>query len=225
VAFENSIQNPEASVPGNLRGAMLMAFLKKSCQADRAFILSFPKMPKLRLRMVSVINPLEEDVIRLTNWRNRNVHSFLTEFEATPTRTRDWLTQIVANDISRILFMIEETGCLPMGYIGLASIDYFSHSAEADAVVRGEPDHPGAMSEALRTLISWSYESLGMERIGVRVLADNPAIAFYKKFGFHEIRKEALKFEKSLDMAEWKPIKNGESEENIRWLIHMEFID
>jgi RimJ/RimL family protein N-acetyltransferase len=225
MASENSIQNPEASVADNLRGAALMAYLKKHCYSNVIYSIPIQNAPGLRLRMVSTIDPLEEDVIRLTNWRNHNVHSFLTEFEATPQRTRNWLTQAVGNDLSRILFMVEEVGHLPLGYIGLAFIDYSAHSAEADSVVRGEPGHPGIMSTALRALIDWAYRMLEIKQVGVRVLADNPAVAFYQKFGFREVRQEVLELERSSGMTIWKPTSHIDNRENTRRLIHMELID
>jgi RimJ/RimL family protein N-acetyltransferase len=225
MAFENSFQSHEESAPNGLKGRSLMAYLKKNCYPDQPYSIPLQNALGIHLRMVSTINPLEEDVIKLTNWRNQNVHSFLTEFEATPQRTRNWLTQLVANDMSRTLFMVEEVGYIPIGYIGLAFIDYSTQSAEADSVVRGTPNHPGIMSKALTTLINWANIKLEVKQIGVRVLADNPAIAFYQKFGFQEVRREALKLERSSDMVAWKPAGMDGDGENIRWLIHMELID
>ena len=76
------------------------------------------------------------DTARLTEWRNRFVRAFLTEFEATEERTSHWLKESVAPDETRILFMLDLPDGGTVGYLGLAFIDWESGRGEADAVVR-----------------------------------------------------------------------------------------
>ena len=208
----------------NLFGKELMQFLKKQdCPPEESFSMKIRNVPQVRLRMVSTIHPKEDDIIYLSEWRNRYVHSFLTEFEATAQRTRKWITQVIAQDFSRILFMIEEPGLPPLGYIGLAFIDYDRQIAEADSVVRGNTGHPGIMTLALQTLIEWSQAYLGIKKIGVRVLSDNPALAFYEKFGFREVKRIPLQREASPGFISWKEVIGKiDPTTEIRWLVHME---
>jgi RimJ/RimL family protein N-acetyltransferase len=222
VPSENSNTRVDSGI--HLSGKDLMQFLKKQdCPPDESFSIKIRNTPPVRLRMVSTINPKEDDIINLSEWRNRYVRSFLTEFEATPQRTRTWITQAVAQDLSRILFMIEEPGLPPLGYIGLAFIDYDRQTAEADSVVRGNTGHPGTMARALQTLIEWSQDSLGIKKIGVRVLSDNPALAFYEKFGFREVERVPLQREASPVFVSWKEvIGKVDPRAEIRWLVHME---
>jgi RimJ/RimL family protein N-acetyltransferase len=136
------------------------------------------------------------DVERLTAWRNRHVHSFLTEFEATTERTAAWL---VANhpDDSRILFMVDDPAGTTFGYMGLASIDWEDGVGEADSIVRGAESAPGTMSAALRALIAWGTGPLGLRRIYIRVRSDNPVMPFYDRLGFVERSRVPLRLEPS----------------------------
>lgn len=165
------------------------------------------------LRPVITVNAKEssEDVNHLTTWRNRFVNAFLTEFEATPQRTAYWLREMISNDDSRILFMVDDLNGKTFGYIGLAFIDWNKKSGEADSVVRGGSAEPGLMTEVLRTLLTWAQGQLGLETIGVRVRSDNPALSFYEKFGFVELNRVPLKKTKKDNMVIWTEDKNSEN--------------
>jgi dTDP-4-amino-4,6-dideoxygalactose transaminase/RimJ/RimL family protein N-acetyltransferase len=182
--------------------------------------LSIEGFSGVALRAVRAEDPTEADVARLTEWRNQHVRSFLTEFEATPDRTRGWLAR-VATDDTRILFMVEEQN-RAIGYVGLAFIDWDLGSAEADAVVRGESSQRGAMTAALRRVFQWARRELGIKRLGVRVLSDNPALAFYESFGFQEVRREALQRVVRTDCIAWEPVGKTDVPQGVRWLVHME---
>jgi len=176
------------------------------------------------LRAVSTSEPAPADVAYLTEWRNQNVKSFLTEFEATPARTRGWLTSAVARDSSRILFMIEEDGKPPLGYIGLAFIDWEAGVGEADSVVRGRHGRSGVMSAALRALLAWARRELGLVAFRVRVLADNPANEFYRKFGFKERTRVALSREQSPGFVAWREV-GADAAGDGRALVHYDLPD
>ena len=160
-----------------------------------------------------------EDVKVLTQWRNRFVRSFLTEFEATETRTARWLVETVGPSDSRILFMAQDVGGRVFGYMGLAFIDWDRRSGEADAIVRGGDAPPGTMSLALRVLLDWSRGQLGLERMGVRVLSDNPAVEFYRKAGFRETKRVALRRIEKHGEILWEECESGPS--GGRTLVHM----
>lgn len=134
-----------------------------------------------------------QDVQCLTDWRNRYVTSFLTEFVARNERTARWLREIVGPSDSKILFMLDTPDGTTFGYMGLAFIDWKKGYGEADAIVRGLPTAPGTMSQSLRTLLDWSRNSLGLREIGVRVRSENPALAFYQRLGFREFQRVPLR--------------------------------
>lgn len=133
------------------------------------------------------------DVAVLTEWRNKYVTSFLTEFAATAEQTTRWLTQMVGPDDTRILFMVDDPSGQTIGYMGLAFIDWERHYVEADAIVRGRPAPPGTMMACLKTLLGWAKTTLGLPHVHVRVRSDNPAVEFYRKLGFTEERRVPLR--------------------------------
>jgi GNAT superfamily N-acetyltransferase len=135
------------------------------------------------------------DVKALTEWRNRFPQAFLTEFEATESRTRAWLTDVVARDDGKILFMADTLDRRTFGYLGLDAIDCDRGSGVADAVVRGGEAPAGAMALGLTALLRWARGTLGLQDLSVRVLADNPAMAFYVRTGFVEDHRVALRRE------------------------------
>ena len=162
------------------------------------------------------------DVESLTDWRNRHVRSFLTEFDATVPRTRNWLTTMVDRDDSRLLFMLEDRDSgLVIGYLGLAFIDWHAGRAEADSVVRGAEGHAGAMSCALSGLLRWARSELGLISFGVRVLADNPALSFYVKQGFRESRRASLARVVRQGEIAWQEIDGPGDRE----LVYMEYFE
>ena len=130
----------------------------------------------------------------LTCARNENKLAFLTRFCATTERTKAWLTDIVGPDTSRILFVIKNpTNQEIYGYMGLAYGKSDGTYIEADAIVRtSDVKISGLMKAALLSMIRWANKELGIADIWVRVLSDNPAIAFYKSCGFKESHRVHL---------------------------------
>jgi RimJ/RimL family protein N-acetyltransferase len=164
----------------------------------------------------AALNP--NDIRVLTDWRNRFVNAFLGEFEANEARTARWLTEAVAADDSRILFMLDDPTGRTFGYMGLAFIDWESLSGEADAIVRGLDCAPGLMTRALRTLLSWARAQLGLRMLGVRVRSDNSALEFYRKFGFAEVRRVPLRRTQNGDEVLWVEDESSASDVS---LVHM----
>lgn len=208
------------SEPRPLRGNELVKALKAGRGGD--YEVPVEGFADVRLRPVMTVDPRPDDVAKLTAWRNRYVRSFLTEFTATDDRTRNWLTRSVNNDESRVLFMIEERAGKVIGYVGLAFIDWNRGHAEADSVVRGETVAPGVMSAALRSLMKWGREDLGLHGYGVRVLADNPALGFYVKHGFREKRRAPLEQVPQPDGVAWQ--ESG-APSGARQLVYMEHVN
>lgn len=157
------------------------------------------------------------DVTCLTAWRNRHVKSFLTEFQATEARTARWLENSVHGNDSKVLFMVDGPDARPVGYMGLAYIDWDRGYGEADAIVRGEPAPRGLMSAALRVLLAWARSGLGLSTLGVRVLSDNDALVFYQRLGFKPIRQVPLLPRQDADGLSWEETPGAAAE---RHLVH-----
>lgn len=143
------------------------------------------------------------DLQLLSEWRNRFVKSFLTEFVANDARTGKWLSSIVHEDDGKILLMVENLQGERIGHIGLGFIDWSTGYGEADAIVRGGNSPPGLMKLALQTALKWAKEQLGLTALGVRVRSDNTALDFYRKVGFEEIKRVPLGVRETPDMITW----------------------
>lgn len=221
--FKSSHTGIKASKLGGLD--LLKDIKAQPFDRDSSHRISIRGTEKLCLRVVSTSKPADEDVKRLTEWRNRFSRSFLTEFTASHNRTKAWLTDTLAKDDSRVLFMVEEPGKLPVGYVGITCIDWANKTAEADSVVRGESEHPGIMTKALKTLLEWAGSELGIEKFKVRVISDNPAINFYLKFGFKEVKRVALRKIAKKDCQSWEEVPETVSSDDSRQLVYMELAD
>lgn len=144
-----------------------------------------------------------QDVSLLSEWRNRFVKSFLTEFVATDERTGKWLNGAVHNDDGKILLMVETLSGERVGHIGLGFINWSTGYGEADAIVRGGNAPHGLMKLALQTTLQWAKDQLGLNTLGVRVRSDNTALDFYRKVGFEEIKRIPLAVTSTPDMITW----------------------
>jgi RimJ/RimL family protein N-acetyltransferase len=129
------------------------------------------------------------DVQLLTDWRNRYVKSFLTEFVSTPERTMGWLSGAVHSNAGKMLFMVETLGGERVGHVGLGFIDWQRGYGEADAIVSGGASPAGLMKASLLVLMRWACDVLGLQTLAVRVRSDNPAVEFYRKVGFQEYQR------------------------------------
>lgn len=207
-----------------MKGRDLLNSVKASASEQPCLGIPVGNPVKAILRPVITENADErsEDVYRLSIWRNKFVTAFLTEFEATPERTAKWLSDGIAKDDSRILFMVDDLEGNTFGYIGLAFIDWDKKSGEADSVVRGGSAEPGLMTEVLRTLLTWARGQLGLESIGVRVRSDNPALGFYEKFGFQELERVPLVKSNDENMIVWSEDRGNTSvSPDAPHLVHM----
>jgi RimJ/RimL family protein N-acetyltransferase len=165
------------------------------------------------------INPM--DVRHLTEWRNRFVTSFLTEFIATEQRTSRWLAETVGPDDSKILFMLDDLRGEPFGYIGLAFINWTEEHGEADSVVRGAPARPGLMTVAIHTLFEWAREHLKLSSFNVRVRSDNSAWDVYRKVGFVEFCRIPLRREEEDGFIRF--VEDSEYKHSGISLVHMNY--
>lgn len=175
----------------------------------------------LRVLATSEGRQAPTDIRFLTEWRNKNVESFLTEFDASTAQTSRWLAETVAPNDGKIIFMVDDAEGVPFAHMGLDSIDWGAATGEADAIVRGGPAPRGTMTSAVRTMIAWARGSLGLKRIGVRVRSDNSAVDFYKKVGFVEQRRVALRLEVEPGTRRW--IESSDTRDPSLAVIYMEY--
>lgn len=160
-----------------------------------------------------------DDVSRISEWRNRYVKHFLTEFHSHDERTLEWLTGFVGPSERKILFMVDLADGTTVGQIGLDFIDWDTGYGEADAIIRGGDAPKGLMRQALQTALSWADAQLGLSRLGVRVRSDNSALEFYRKVGFAEMKRVPLRRTEEGSMVRW--IEDPAYSDAAASLVHM----
>lgn len=192
---------------------LLVALKATAGTPGPAVVIPVGSPPKAFLRPVATKKKLlnAEDVRVLTEWRNRFVQAFLTEFQATEIRTAQWLTEVVGPKEDKILFMVDDLNGRTFGYMGLDYIDWGKGFGEADAVVRGAEAPPGIMKRALQTLLAWARGQLGLHELAVRVRSDNTALEFYRKVGYREVRRIPLRRVEESGTVRWVEDKTLET--------------
>ncbi|MFZ6692472.1 GNAT family N-acetyltransferase [Undibacterium sp. SXout20W] len=187
-------------------GRVLVRCLKDSSGLNQTnLVIPVGKPVQAYLRVISTVEGKLDpvDLSLLSDWRNKYVKSFLTEFHSYPERTAKWLTNYVHQSDGKILFMLENLDGVRLGHIGLAFINWETGYGEADAIVSGGDSPRGLMKLALQTTLKWARNQLSLTTLGVRVRSDNTALDFYKKVGFEETKRVPLRFEKNGDDINW----------------------
>ena len=159
-----------------------------------------------------------DDIKHLTDWRNKYPNAFLTEFKATYSQTHSWITEQIHFDNTRMLFMVEDRNQKALAYLGIGYIDWENSYFEADSIVSGGDSPKYLMQNALKVLINWTINQLGLVNVGVRVLSDNSALYFYKKLGFVEIKRVALRKHTELGVTRW--VEDPTLKDASRYLVH-----
>ena len=187
-------------------GRQLLRSLKDATRAgSSALVLPVGHPVRAVLRPIATVPGAidAQDVRCLTEWRNRHVKSFLTEFVAHDARTAQWLQQSIHDNDGKLLFMLDALDGTRLGHLGLGFIDWKRGYGEADAIVSGGASPPGLMKAALRTLLRWAEEQLGLHSLAVRVRSDNPAVAFYEKTGFREWQRVPIAARACAESTNW----------------------
>lgn len=206
-----------------MRNRDLFLALKNSAGTEVELVLPLGRPVEALLRPIATdsarINP--QDVRLLSEWRNRFVKSFLTEFNAHDERTTSWLVHSVAKDNGKLMFMIDTLEGTPIGHVGLGFINWDTGYVEADAIVRGGDARKGLMKEALQLMLRWA-EGLGLNNAWVRVRSDNPAVLFYQKVGFIEKKRIPLAKKTTGDTLVWYEDENAGKDAPA--LVYMKYI-
>ncbi|GAG84667.1 unnamed protein product, partial [marine sediment metagenome] len=153
----------------------------------------------------------EKYVKLLSKWRATNWQAYPTVFKVTEEGTRRWIKDQLINREDRILFMIINLDNQPIGHLGLSNFDFKKQEAEIDNVVRGVSDVlPGVMAFALNVLIHWSFTTLRLRRLFLRVFSDNErAVKFYERCGFRGVKNIPLHKVSDSEVTKYKEILPG----------------
>lgn len=152
-----------------------------------------------RLKRITVEDLADGPLISaLTAWRNSNQRFFLTQFQATESRTANWLRDSVVPDRSRALYLIQDNANVNVGHLGVLHLD--SDIPELDNMIRGtSAGDPKIMYWAEIALVH-SILLLGRaSNVCLHVLSNNwIPIGIHQHIGF-EIAEQLSVSKKSLD--------------------------
>ncbi len=152
-----------------------------------------------------------EEIHLLAKWRKENQRFFPSQFRVTLKGTKKWAEQELINKKNRILFFIEINNekAEIIGHMGLNRFDSEKKTGQIDNVVRGKKKYKGIMTQALQTLIEWSFSELSLKHLTLITFADNNrAIALYKRCGFKNKKLIPVdQIKKGVELY-WCPIKN-----------------
>lgn len=146
---------------------------------------------------------------KLTNWRNDNKSRFLTEFEATPERTRQWLANIVFKTPGQMLFLIYE-GSQLIGHLGFKGLT--DEDGVLDNAIKGEKTvEPKLFVFAHKALAQWLFAFAKVSHLWGYVLTDNvAAIMMNRQIGWMDwVLCPLLKAEKNGEIT-WHVGSAGE---------------
>ena len=156
----------------------------------------FPKITGERLYL-SPMNP--DDAELYTKWINdREVTRWMALYASVISlpRERQVLEGFAAGGDGHHFVMVLREGGLPIGSICLLGLNPVDRNAELGIFI-GETEYhsKGYGAEAIRLLLEFGFNTLGLHNIVLHVNAENArAIACYKKCGFRECgrRRESL---------------------------------
>lgn len=181
---------------------------KKAIAENFAFLKSANNVQQLYLRAIALDDGqgflvpvaqvhVHDDALlsRLSEWRNRFVTSYPTQFVATLESTRAWLKDRLLAVPDRILFLVVDSKGDVIGHAGFNGCNNDDALMELDNIVRGvDQAEPRIMSNAIGCLMQWARTTLNVEGFFLRVFDDNEhAIAFYARNGFATEAKIPLK--------------------------------
>ncbi len=134
----------------------------------------------------------DEIVGLMVKWRKAAIDNFLTQFEPTVERTRNWLKKVVIADDTRLMLVLFDYANRPVGHLGVCAIG--EGQAEYDNLIRGEKvEVKKFIYFAELAFMSWVFNTLQAERIYGRVFTDNEVtLRLHERTGFERLTIFAL---------------------------------
>ncbi|MFM9994122.1 MAG: bifunctional GNAT family N-acetyltransferase/PLP-dependent aspartate aminotransferase family protein [Burkholderiaceae bacterium] len=188
-------------------------FLKAAKNVQEAFLRAIPIDNKGFLVPVCQAHQDDLDLLqKLTEWRNKNVEVYPSQFIADFESTKAWLRDRLLAVPDRMLFLVTNNSGHVIGHIGLNGCLNDDFLFEVDNVIRGQTgSEKGIFSHAIKALTEWARKTLNVGGFFLRVMDDNPhAIAFYERNGFvEEARIPLVKVEQNGQVS-YQEAKLGE---------------
>lgn len=156
------------------------------------------------------------DTEHIVRWRNSPWvrKYFIDRTPLTREIHENWLkTRVETGRVAQFIIVDKQSG-QDVGTVYLRDIDRQNSHAEFGIYI-GEADvrQHGLGTEATKLICAYGFETLGLHRIFLRVLADNPVAAHcYEKAGFHPegiLRQHAFDGERYHDVVLMGYLKEG----------------
>ena len=174
--------------------------------------------PTFSLVPLSVIHLENLQIIELLcNLRNNFISIYPNATDATIESTKNWLSDLVFNNNSRILFLVVDKLGKIHGHLGIWLRD--DERLELDNVLKSpESGISGLFSTAVITLEEWINELINASFLNLRVLDSNKhAIKFYSDLGYVEVSREAM-FWQLNEAGSKSLVKSQHGQSNEAWI-------
>lgn len=128
----------------------------------------------------------QQDLLKkITQWRQKHMHMFLSWFQATVEQTQSYIEQTFFNNHHRFLFLIIGQNNQLLGHCGII-IHEDQQIIEFDNIVKDDTCHiKGLISITIQKLMDWCAQIFQIQKFMVHVLSYNQkAIHCYQKIGF-----------------------------------------
>ena len=198
----------------------LQQFIAKVISGEETLLINIVddagiKIGTLRPLNVNYLSQL--DVLStLTDWRNKNMGMFLTQFHATAERTKNWLENVVFRAPGQMMFLIYENENL-IGQVGFKDLTF--QDGVVDGGMRGNSSiNPKILMYAHKSLIRWIFDQVKIERLYGWVFADNPGgIKMNKQVGWHDREKHPLISKETYGEIAWTIGNSGETSPDVKY--------
>jgi RimJ/RimL family protein N-acetyltransferase len=131
-------------------------------------------------------------------------------------------TQLLQRN-DRVLFFVSDSNGNKVGHVGLFRFNYEEGFCEIDNIVRGSDQWKGAIEAGCSAMMTWAFETLGLNRLYLRVVSDNErAIRLYERLGFTEVQRVPLRKVTAGDTTSWVEVVARPYEKIQRYFVSME---
>lgn len=164
-----------------------------------------------------------ESIKFLAQWRSSAQEWFPSQFTVTLEGTSRWVQTQLLQRNDRMLFFVTDSAGDKIGHVGLFRFNYEEGFCEIDNIVRGSHHWKGAIEAACSAMMTWAFESLGLDRLFLRVVSDNErAIRLYERLGFTETQRVPLRKVTSGETTSWVEVVARPYEKIQRYFVTME---
>ena len=170
--------------------------LKANLKKDKSFKIPIISKDEIFLGSLRLIDKFQANrkclIKKMTIWRNASMGSFLTQFNATEHRTKEWLDNVILPACDRFLFELLDDQNNSIGHAGVTNFNI--KSAELDNFIRGEKGgDPLLFYYAELAILEWLFNQISVSEVLLHVFSNNwIPINNHLELGFSIVKKHKL---------------------------------